>query len=102
MRIHEFISFYRTVFTMWAFRSAYGAGAALHVVALGFAPASVLSPMNSLGLIANAVASAVSWSECCRSKLCVGQHNRHCVCLKIAASGTMPTLASRRYKSIDC
>ncbi|XP_026191281.1 uncharacterized protein LOC113146868, partial [Cyclospora cayetanensis] len=44
---------------LWGF-GAYVIGAALHVIALGFAPASVLSPMNSIGLIANAVASAVS------------------------------------------
>ncbi|KAL8449250.1 hypothetical protein Emed_003234 [Eimeria media] len=42
---------------LWGF-AAYVAGACLHVIALGFAPASVLSPMNSIGLIANAVASA--------------------------------------------
>lgn len=32
----------------------------MHVVALAFAPASVLAPMNSIGLIANAVTAAVS------------------------------------------
>ncbi|KAL8430654.1 hypothetical protein Efla_005139 [Eimeria flavescens] len=47
---------------LWGF-GAYVAGACLHVVALGFAPASVLSPMNSIGLIANAVASATILKE---------------------------------------
>ncbi|CDJ61067.1 hypothetical protein, conserved [Eimeria maxima] len=46
---------------LWGF-AAYVVGACMHVVALGFAPASVLSPMNSIGLIANAVASAVGSS----------------------------------------
>ncbi|CDJ49791.1 hypothetical protein, conserved [Eimeria brunetti] len=47
---------------LWGF-AAYVAGACMHVVALGFAPASVLSPMNSIGLIANAVASATVLKE---------------------------------------
>ncbi|KAL8272777.1 hypothetical protein Esti_003327 [Eimeria stiedai] len=47
---------------LWGF-AAYVAGACLHVIALGFAPASVLSPMNSIGLIANAVASATVLKE---------------------------------------
>ncbi|CDJ65581.1 hypothetical protein, conserved [Eimeria necatrix] len=47
---------------VWGF-AAYVLGACMHVVALGFAPASVLSPMNSIGLIANAVASATVLKE---------------------------------------
>ncbi|KAL8438232.1 hypothetical protein ACSSS7_000321 [Eimeria intestinalis] len=47
---------------LWGF-AAYVAGACMHVIALGFAPASVLSPMNSIGLIANAVASATVLKE---------------------------------------
>ncbi|PHJ23999.1 duf803 domain-containing protein [Cystoisospora suis] len=45
---------------MWiAGFAAYTFGALMHVVALAFAPASVLAPMNSIGLIANAVTAAV-------------------------------------------
>ncbi|KAF8822201.1 DUF803 domain-containing protein [Cardiosporidium cionae] len=42
----------------WSGFGAYTFGAALHIVALGFAPASVLAPMNSIGLIANAISAA--------------------------------------------
>eukprot|EP00920_Eleutheroschizon_duboscqi_P021806 GHVT01052290.1.p1 GENE.GHVT01052290.1~~GHVT01052290.1.p1 ORF type:complete len:565 (+),score=97.96 GHVT01052290.1:951-2645(+) len=41
----------------------YTVGACLHIVALGFAPASVLAPMNSIGLIANAVSAATLLKE---------------------------------------
>ncbi|PFH34225.1 DUF803 domain-containing protein [Besnoitia besnoiti] len=43
--------------------AAYTFGALLHIVALAFAPASVLAPMNSIGLIANAVTAATVLKE---------------------------------------
>ncbi|KYK69812.1 DUF803 domain-containing protein, partial [Toxoplasma gondii TgCatPRC2] len=42
---------------------AYTLGALMHVVALAFAPASVLAPMNSIGLIANAITAATVLKE---------------------------------------
>eukprot|EP00921_Rhytidocystis_pertsovi_P026369 GHVQ01042529.1.p1 GENE.GHVQ01042529.1~~GHVQ01042529.1.p1 ORF type:complete len:365 (-),score=57.08 GHVQ01042529.1:15-1109(-) len=49
--------------TWWSGFGGYGLGAAFHVIALAFAPASVLAPMNSIGLIANAVAAATILRE---------------------------------------
>ncbi|CBZ55189.1 conserved hypothetical protein [Neospora caninum Liverpool] len=43
--------------------AAYTFGALMHVVALAFAPASVLAPMNSIGLIANAITAATVLKE---------------------------------------
>lgn len=41
----------------------YCFGSFLHIVALGFAPASTLAPMNSFGLIANAVVANIYLNE---------------------------------------
>eukprot|EP00922_Rhytidocystis_sp_ex-Travisia-forbesii_P047927 GHVS01071440.1.p1 GENE.GHVS01071440.1~~GHVS01071440.1.p1 ORF type:complete len:664 (+),score=86.36 GHVS01071440.1:232-1992(+) len=47
----------------WFGFGGYTVGAILHIIALGFAPASVLAPMNSVGLIANAIAAATILKE---------------------------------------
>ncbi|SBT71649.1 inner membrane complex protein, putative [Plasmodium malariae] len=41
----------------------YCFGSFLHIIALGFAPASTLAPMNSFGLIANAVVANIYLNE---------------------------------------
>eukprot|EP00914_Ancora_sagittata_P002998 GHVO01006219.1.p1 GENE.GHVO01006219.1~~GHVO01006219.1.p1 ORF type:complete len:519 (-),score=74.90 GHVO01006219.1:150-1706(-) len=49
---------------VWLFGMAqYVLGASIHIGALALAPASVLAPMNSLGLIANAVVAATILGE---------------------------------------
>eukprot|EP01071_Lankesteria_metandrocarpae_P005992 Lankesteria_metandrocarpae@DN4202_c0_g1_i1.p1 len=47
----------------WMGFSLYTFGAILHALALAFAPASILAPMNSLGLVANAAVAATVLSE---------------------------------------
>lgn len=49
--------------TWWIGVITYGFGAIVHIVALGFAPASILAPMNSFGLVANAFAAATLLDE---------------------------------------
>ncbi|KAH8741527.1 hypothetical protein FG386_003169 [Cryptosporidium ryanae] len=49
--------------TWWIGVVSYGFGAIIHIIALGFAPASILAPMNSFGLVANAFAAATLLDE---------------------------------------
>ncbi|KAK6590764.1 hypothetical protein RS030_132073 [Cryptosporidium xiaoi] len=49
--------------TWWMGVISYGFGAVIHIIALGFAPASILAPMNSFGLVANAFAAATLLDE---------------------------------------
>ncbi|KAF7457232.1 putative inner membrane complex protein [Cryptosporidium felis] len=49
--------------TWWIGVISYAFGAVVHIVALGFAPASILAPMNSFGLVANAFAAATLLDE---------------------------------------
>lgn len=49
--------------TWWIGIVSYTFGAIIHIIALGFAPASILAPMNSFGLVANAFAAATLLDE---------------------------------------
>ncbi|TRY51635.1 Magnesium transporter NIPA [Cryptosporidium tyzzeri] len=49
--------------TWWIGVISYAFGAIVHIIALGFAPASILAPMNSFGLVANAFAAATLLDE---------------------------------------
>eukprot|EP00918_Siedleckia_nematoides_P046714 GHVU01102400.1.p1 GENE.GHVU01102400.1~~GHVU01102400.1.p1 ORF type:complete len:109 (-),score=7.99 GHVU01102400.1:170-496(-) len=43
----------------WSGFVCFCVGAVLHIAALAFAPASILAPLNALGLVANAALAAV-------------------------------------------
>lgn len=47
----------------WLGVMTYSVGAFLHIIGLAFAPASILAPLNSLGLVANAAAAVMFLHE---------------------------------------
>lgn len=62
-RLQEDISVPLSSRVWWLGLLTYSFGAFLHILGLAFAPASVLAPLNSLGLVANAVAAVVFLNE---------------------------------------
>ncbi|KAL7068171.1 hypothetical protein ACR3K2_13420 [Cryptosporidium serpentis] len=88
--------------TWWIGIISYTFGALIHVIALGFAPASILAPMNSFGLVANAFAAATLLDEhfgCFELVSTVGVIFGICLC---ALASVLPSNSlSKKYDGID-